>query len=89
MAVFTCRPGCGACCVAISISAPIPGMPRGKAAGARCIHLSKDNLCLLYGSSERPPVCNGLIPSEEMCGSTREEAMSYLQRLEELTKPDK
>ena len=24
-----CRPGCGACCVAISISSPIPGMPGG------------------------------------------------------------
>jgi hypothetical protein len=25
-----CRPQCGACCVAPSISSPIPGMPHGK-----------------------------------------------------------
>lgn len=27
---FECRPGCGACCIAPSISSPIPGMPEGK-----------------------------------------------------------
>ena len=27
------RPGCGACCIAPSISSPIPGMPHGKAVG--------------------------------------------------------
>ncbi len=26
----SCRPGCGACCTAPSISSPIPGMPNGK-----------------------------------------------------------
>ena len=30
---FGCRPGCGACCTAPSISSPIPGMPEGKPAG--------------------------------------------------------
>jgi Fe-S-cluster containining protein len=25
-----CRVGCGACCIAPSISSPLPGMPRGK-----------------------------------------------------------
>lgn len=25
-----CRPGCGACCIAPSITSPIPGMPHGK-----------------------------------------------------------
>ncbi|MDP3170542.1 MAG: YkgJ family cysteine cluster protein, partial [Polaromonas sp.] len=24
---MNCRPGCGACCIAPSISSPIPGMP--------------------------------------------------------------
>ncbi|HNF77692.1 MAG TPA: YkgJ family cysteine cluster protein, partial [Thauera aminoaromatica] len=24
-----CRPGCAACCIAPSISSPIPGMPHG------------------------------------------------------------
>ena len=34
-----CRAGCGACCIAISISSPIPGMPLGKPAGVRCVQL--------------------------------------------------
>ena len=34
-----CRPGCAACCIAPSISSPIPGMPHGKPAGVRCIQL--------------------------------------------------
>jgi Fe-S-cluster containining protein len=28
-----CRIGCGACCIAPSISSPIPGMPNGKLLG--------------------------------------------------------
>ena len=31
---MNCREGCGACCIAPSISSPIPGMPHGKPAGA-------------------------------------------------------
>ncbi|QSA20024.1 YkgJ family cysteine cluster protein, partial [Vibrio furnissii] len=40
-----CRLGCGACCIAPSISSPIPGMPNGKPAGTRCIQLNENNLC--------------------------------------------
>ncbi len=87
-AFFPCRPGCGACCIALSISSPIPGMPNGKPAGVRCVQLSDDNLCLLFGLPERPGVCVRLRPSAEMCGATREEAMVYLQELESLTSPD-
>jgi len=29
-ASIDCRSGCGACCIAPSISSPIPGMPNGK-----------------------------------------------------------
>ena len=29
--------GCGACCIAPSISSAIPGMPDGKPAGVRCV----------------------------------------------------
>jgi Fe-S-cluster containining protein len=32
---MNCRLGCGACCIAPSISSPIPGMPQGKPAGVR------------------------------------------------------
>ena len=38
-----CLPGCGACCIAPSISGPIPGMPNGKPAAVRCINLDKNN----------------------------------------------
>jgi Fe-S-cluster containining protein len=82
-----CRAGCGACCIALSISSPIPGMPEGKPAGVRCVQLSRENLCLLYGKPQRPAVCFALRASAQMCGSTREEALEYLRDLEEATKP--
>jgi uncharacterized protein len=83
-----CRIGCGACCIAISISSPIPGMPNGKPAGLRCVQLSGDNRCLIFGQPERPATCIALRPSEEMCGSTTAEALVYLTWLEEVTRPD-
>jgi Fe-S-cluster containining protein len=82
-----CRAGCGACCIAPSISSPIPGMPDGKPAGVRCIHLSDDHRCALYGKPERPEVCNRLRASVEMCGANAEDAYAYLARLERLTRP--
>ena len=82
-----CRAGCGACCIALSISSPIPGMPGGKPAGVRCVQLTPDNRCRLFGRPERPQVCVKLRPSGEMCGQTREEAMVYLEMLERLTAP--
>lgn len=79
---LSCRPGCGACCVAPSISSPIPGMPNGKAAGERCVQLSDDNRCLIFGTSVRPNVCASLRPAADMCGSCHEEAIALLTRLE-------
>lgn len=83
----TCRVGCGACCIAPSISSPIPGMPNGKPAGVRCVQLSDDNRCLLFGEPERPTVCVNLRPSGEMCGDSAQAAMIYLTKLEEATAP--
>ncbi len=83
-----CRIGCGACCIAISISSPIPGMPHGKPAGVRCIHLSPDHVCLIHDRPDYPAVCRNLKPEKEMCGDSFEEAMAYLTKLEELTRPD-
>jgi uncharacterized protein len=77
-----CRVGCGACCIAPSISSPIPGMPDGKAAG---VQLTDDNRCRLFGRPERPAVCGALRPSEEMCGHSRRDAMAYLISLERAT----
>jgi uncharacterized protein len=82
-----CRVGCGACCIAPSISSPIPGMPDGKPAGVRCVQLTDDNLCKLFGSTERPAVCGKLRASIEMCGENREQAYAYLVTLEEITDP--
>ena len=77
-----CRPDCGACCIAISISSAIPGMPYGKPAGVRCVHLLEDYRCALYGSPLRPKVCTDFEPEPEFCGSSREEAMLILSSLE-------
>ena len=82
-----CRPGCGACCIAPSISSAIPGHPQGKPAGVRCAQLSPDNLCRLYGRPERPRVCARLKPSPEMCGQTAAEAYATLADLERATQP--
>lgn len=82
-----CRVGCGACCIALSISSPIPGMPQGKPSGVRCIQLTDDNRCKLFGLPERPQVCVRLRPLPEMCGDNSEHAMQYLFELEALTAP--
>lgn len=84
-----CRINCGACCIAPSISSSIPGMPNGKPAGVRCVQLTLDNKCKLFGKPERPHVCIGLKPSYEMCGESFDAAHSFLTFLEKATKPDK
>ena len=84
---MTCRPQCGACCTAPSISSAIPGMPRGKPAGVRCVQLAPDNRCRLFGRPERPAVCSGLRPAPEMCGADRDAALRFLTRLELDTSP--
>lgn len=87
MTAMQCRPGCAACCIAPSISSPIPGMPEGKEAGAVCVQLTDEGLCALFGKPERPAVCASLRPSPAMCGSTREQALAYLTVLESSTAP--
>ncbi len=77
-----CRSQCGACCIAPSISSPIPGMPQGKPAGVRCMQLLPDLRCALFEKPDRPAVCVSLRPSEQMCGVSRSSALAYLTRLE-------
>lgn len=81
-----CRPRCGACCIAPSISSPIPGMPAGKPAGVRCAQLTDDNACAIFGQPERPAVCVRLRPTEDMCRASAEQALAHLTALEEATK---
>lgn len=83
-----CRSGCGACCIAPSISSPIPGMPLGKAAGERCIQLDEAKACRLFADARRPAVCAGLQPSAEMCGANAQHALRWLSRMERLTASD-
>jgi Fe-S-cluster containining protein len=82
-----CRPGCGACCIAPSITSAIPGMPHGKPAGVRCAQLDGANRCRLFGRPERPAFCGGLQPSTQMCGETRTYALRWLGDLEKATAP--
>lgn len=82
-----CRPGCGACCIAPSISSPIPGMAAGKPAGLACVQLTSDMRCAIFGRPDRPGCCAGLEPSQEMCGTNRDSALIWLTRLERDTAP--
>ncbi|WP_081909838.1 YkgJ family cysteine cluster protein [Pseudidiomarina atlantica] len=80
-----CRVGCGACCIAPSITSPIPGMPAGKPAGIRCIHLTENNLCGIFMHPDRPQVCADFTASRDVCGYDRAEALILLTRLEQET----
>jgi len=78
-----CRENCGACCIALSISSPMPGLPKGKPAGVRCIHLMDDYRCAIYNDPSKPKVCTGFNAEPEFCGSGREDAMRILGSLSE------
>jgi hypothetical protein len=82
-----CRAGCAACCIAPSISSPIPGMPHGKPAGMPCVQLDDELRCRLFGDPSRPAVCASLRPTPSMCGASREHALAYLAELEAATRP--
>ncbi|MRI32396.1 hypothetical protein EOPP23_05285 [Endozoicomonas sp. OPT23] len=80
-----CRLGCGACCIAPSITSAIPGMPNGKPAGVRCIQLNEANLCSIFGQPERPAVCGHFKAADYVCGDSDAQALNNLIELEEIT----
>jgi Fe-S-cluster containining protein len=82
-----CREHCGACCIAPSITTPLPGMPHGKPAGIPCVHLDDDMRCRLFGKPERPAFCASLRPMPSMCGNSRDDALDILAKLEAQTAP--
>ena len=84
---FACRLGCGACCIAPSITTPFVGMPNGKRAGERCVHLDAANRCLLFGQPTRPQFCIDLRAEPAMCGDSDAEAFAILARMEQATRP--
>jgi len=61
-------------------------MPEGKPAGVRCVHLTPDLRCAIFGHPDRPAVCGSLRPSREMCGHSAREAFARLSRLERATR---
>lgn len=77
-----CRVGCGACCIAPSISSAIPLHPNGKPKGIRCLHLTEENKCNIFKSPLRPQVCGGFKAEIEFCGTCFEEAIERLSSLE-------
>ncbi len=82
-----CRSGCGACCIAPSIAEPFHGMPAGKPAGVRCVHLDEAYACRLFGDPRRPAVCALFTPEPGVCGDNREEALVLIQLLEVQSSP--
>ncbi len=82
-----CRSGCGACCVAPSIRQPFFGMPGGKPAGVRCVHLDEQLRCALFGDPRRPAACSAFRADPEFCGADRAQALHILERLERETLP--
>jgi hypothetical protein len=62
-------------------------MPNGKPAGVRCVQLTDDNRCRVFGQPDRPIVCRNLCPSLEMCGTSDDHAYAYLTLLERITRP--
>ncbi|MOA52739.1 hypothetical protein D3C78_1760810 [compost metagenome] len=60
-------------------------MPSGKPAGERCLHLSVDNLCQLFGDPRRPAVCGEFDADHEVCGDSRDDAIRLIGWLEQAT----
>ncbi len=60
-------------------------MPLGKLAGERCVQLSAENHCVLFGKPERPAVCSAFSAEPDACGTSREEAIQLLSWLEQST----
>lgn len=77
-----CRAGCGACCIAPSISSASPKHPNGKPKGLRCLHLTNSNMCDIFDSPLRPAVCGGFKAELEFCGTCYDEAIRILSELE-------
>lgn len=60
----------------------MPGMPEGKPAGQRCLHLDADYLCLLWEKPERPAFCSQFSAEPAFCGTNRIEALMLLSELD-------
>jgi len=61
-------------------------MPNGKPAGVRCVQLDDNFGCKIFGQPERPSTCLGFSAEPDICGTTREEAITIISELEESSK---
>jgi Fe-S-cluster containining protein len=84
---MVCRPGCGACCIAASISRPLPGMPNGKPAGVVCVNLDlASKRCGVWGTDEYPETCRQFLAEPDVCGESAEQALRLIENMEQLTR---
>jgi hypothetical protein len=60
-------------------------MPHGKPAGERCVHLSVESLCALFGKPERPPVCGQFKAELDVCGVDQADAIRLITWWENAT----
>ena len=70
------------------MNSTIPGMPNGKPAGVRCVHLDEAYRCALFGCEDRPALCSQFQAEALVCGSDRQEAIRILTDWEVLTRND-
>ena len=62
-------------------------MPEGKPAGVRCVQLTDELRCAIFGSPDRPNVCLTLRKSEDLCGASRDDALELIASMERTTAP--
>ncbi len=78
------------CCIAPSITQPLPNMPNGKLAGVACANLDLTSYqCVLWETVQYPDFCRGFLAEVDFCGSSQQEAFQILTLLEASTHPDK
>ena len=70
-----------------TVHLPLPFQDATRQACQYPLRSAFDSTCMIFGSPLRPKVCSGLQPGAEMCGSTRQQAITYLLELEALTAP--
>jgi len=56
-------------------------MPEGKPAMVRCIQLTDDLRCAIFGQPSRPLICQNFTPEQEICGNYPEEAKKIFEWL--------
>jgi hypothetical protein len=60
-------------------------MPLGKPAGVRCVHLSAEQLCQLFGQPQRPAVCSDFKADIDVCGNDQADAIRLIGWWEQMT----